>query len=543
MRQLREYQEKLIRDGAFKASLGHRRIILQAPTGAGKSVIFASLIKRYTDRNPDRKVLIACHREKLVKQSRKALYEWYNIIAEPVFADTKRLAPATVYTGMAETLHRRFTKNPNYIRNIGLLVIDECHLGLFNKFIELHPETLVIGFTATPLSASKKKPLNSVYHEIVCGPQINDLIAEKSLTMNITHRVKDSIDRRQLRTKNGEYDQDAAGRIMSSTKHVNNTVEAYRKFAGPEALQQVTRSGDDMMPATGIGRKTIIFNCNVAHSKIVTDAFNAAGYMCRHLDGYMPDQLQAETLRWFEETPDAILCNVAVATTGFDIPDIGCVIINKATKSLPLFTQMAGRGSRLAPGKKNFIIIDMGKNYLEHGDWSDDRDWADWFYNPEKPREGGGVAPVKDCPSCEAMIHASVRVCPFCGADCAAAPVYDDELVEFETIVQGKPLALNIPVLLANNAQSANGSGSKWRAVHQIKYAVIKQARMEWGVSQMTEAKAYKLLEVFQGKVQEWCKETKTRYDDWVKTNSADWFFAELKRVFNWEPQKLEIAI
>jgi hypothetical protein len=66
---------------------------------------------------------------------------------------------------------------------------------------------------------------------------------------------------------------------------------------------------------------------------------------------------------------------------------------------------------------------------------------------------------------------------------------------------------------------------------------------MEWGVSQMTEAKAYKLLEVFQGKVQEWCKETKTRYDDWVKTNSADWFFAELKRVFNWEPQKLEIAI
>lgn len=527
MNTLRPYQDKLIRDGAFKASLGHKRIILQAPTGSGKSVIFATLIARYVARNPGKKVIISCHREKLVKQSRKALYDWYNIIAEPIFATTRTLPPASVYSGMAETLHRRFTKNPNYIRNIGLLVVDECHLGLFTKFIELHPDILVIGFTATPLAASKKHPLNGIYHEIVCGPQINDLIGEGSLTPNITHRVKDGIDRKSVRTSKGEYDQEQAGRMMSTAKHVNNTVDAYRKFAGPEAT------------GTGRGLKTIIFNCNVEHSKIVTQAFNDAGFPARHMDGYMPAADSDEALKWFENTPDAILCNVAVATTGFDIPDIGAVVINKLTKSLPLFIQMAGRGSRLFPGKKHFVIIDMGKNYMEHGDWSDDRDWEDWFRNPDKPREGG-AAPMKDCPQCEALIHASARVCPFCGTDVSSAPVYDDELVEFETLVQGKPLTIEIPALIEQtNASGHNG----YATLHQIKSKIVAQARSEWGLRKLTDAHAYRLLEMYQEKVQEWCGQTNRRYNQWHKDTSTQWFFQELKRVFNWEPQVLSIAI
>lgn len=517
--ELRQYQEKLIRDGAFKTSLGHKRVILQAPTGAGKSVIFASLIARYLARN-NKSVLIACHREKLVKQSRKALYEWYQIIAEPIFADTKKLPAAQVYTGMAETLYRRFTKNPDYIKGLGLLVIDECHLGLFNKFIELHPKILVIGFTATPIAASKKKPLNSVYHEIVVGPHINDLIAEGSLTMNITHRVKDNLDRRKLKMKNGEFDESFMAGMMSQSKHVNNTVDSYKKFC--------------------LGKKTIIFNCNIEHSKIVTRAFSDAGFEARHLDGYMPKHEGEAALKWFEETPGAILCNVAVATTGFDIPSIEAVIVNKATKSLPLFLQMCGRGSRLYPGKKHFIILDMGKNYVDHGDWSDDRDWEDWFKNPDKPSDGSGVAPVKDCPQCEAMIHASVKVCPYCGADVAAAPVYDDEMIEFETLVQGKPLQIDMSELIEN----VEGLGRKeYATLHNIKVQLIQQAKGSWQIKELDDAKAYKLLEMYQDKVREWCKAKGKKYNQWHKDITTQWFFEELKRVWHWEPQPLKMAI
>jgi superfamily II DNA or RNA helicase len=465
-------------------------------------------------------VLIACHREKLVKQSRKALYDWYGIIAEPIFAETRSLGPSQVFTGMIETLHRRFAKNQNYIRDLGLLVVDEAHLGGFSKLIAQHPELLVIGFTATPIAASRKKPLNGIYSEIVCGPHINDLIHEGALCANITHRVKDPIDRKQLKVRNGEYDDTFMGNLLSSTKHVNNTVEAYLRFCS--------------------GQRAIVFNCNIAHSKVVCDAFAAAGMPARHVDGYMPKDQVEDGLRWLEQTPGAILCNVGIATTGIDIPALECVIINKATKSLPLYLQMCGRGSRPFPDKKHFTIIDIGRNYMEHGDWSNDRDWSDWFHNPEKPREAGGVAPVKECPECEALIHASVRVCPFCKADVAAVPVYDDEMIEFETVIQGKPLSLDVPSLVVQTQQRG---AKEYATLHEIKVQVVAQAKREWGLRKITDAHAYKLLELYQEQVAAWCKVRGKAYNAWHKQISTQWFFQELERVYSWKPAPLALAI
>jgi hypothetical protein len=133
-----------------------------------------------------------------------------------------------------------------------------------------------------------------------------------------------------------------------------------------------------------------------------------------------------------------------------------------------------------------------------------------------------------------------VRVCPFCGADCAAAPVYDDELVEFETIVQGKPLTIPITELIETTAASGR---KEYAALHEIKVKLVAQSRSQWGVKQLTDAKAYKLLEMYQEKVAEWCKAKGKKYNQWHKDTTTDWFFAELKRVFNWEPQKLEIVV
>src|SRR5690606_23535256 len=97
-----------------------------------------------------------------------------------------------------------------------------------------------------------------------------------------------------------------------------------------------------------------------------------------------------------------------------------------------LWLQMTGRGSRPYPGKEYFTIIDMGGNALYHGDWCAERNWKDIFHFPEAPGTGGGVAPVKICVGCEAIIHASVKICPHCGASNASEVQYDDEVVEFE---------------------------------------------------------------------------------------------------------------
>jgi superfamily II DNA or RNA helicase len=144
--------------------------------------------------------------------------------------------------------------------------------------------------------------------------------------------------------------------------------------------------------------KTIIFNCNIDHSKKVNEAFGAFGYPSRHLDGEVDEHARRATLLWFKNTPGAILNNIGVLTTGFDEPSLQTVIVNKSTMSLPLWLQMTGRGARPFPEKQFFTIIDMGGNALTHGDWSDSRDWSYEFQNPDKPKNG--EAPTKVCVGC-----------------------------------------------------------------------------------------------------------------------------------------------
>jgi superfamily II DNA or RNA helicase len=517
MKQLRQYQSEAIDKIAYKVSVGNKRIAFQLATGGGKTVTFAALVQRYLSRNPHKRILIVVHRDELLRQARKTIFDWYNIIAEPVVAGMKYLPQAKVYVAMIETANNRLKKNPKYFGDVGMLIIDEAHLGNFTKLINYFPENLIIGFTATPIAASKKNPMKEIYQDIVCGVDIPDLIREGALVPNKTYHIK-NINRKSLSISRGEFDDRAMGATYSKVKHVQNCIDGYKKFA--------------------LHKKTIIFNCNVEHSKIVNQAFIESGFESRHLDGNAPDHIRKETLQWFKNTPNAILNNVGILTTGFDEPSVECVIINKATMSLPLWLQMTGRGSRPFEGKDLFIIIDMGGNGLYHGDWCVSRDWADYFHHPDKPSDGSGVAPTKDCPSCEALIHASVRVCPFCQADVSVAAVYDGDIAEFELLTDRIPVEANVQDIIA-----ATQDKKEYYSLHQIKHSIIGQAKYKWGVKKLTDPIAYKLLEIYQGKVKEWCKEKDKKYNQWHKDTTTEWFFSALKSAFNWQPQELSIAI
>jgi len=188
----------------------------------------------------------------------------------------------------------------------------------------------------------------------------------------------------------GDYKEGQMAIEYKKSKHITNVVKAYSKYCK--------------------GTKTIIFNVNIEHSQTVTECFNFCGYPCRQLDSNCSEDERREILKWFKETPDAIMCNVMIATVGFDEPTIRNVILNFSTVSVVKFIQCAGRGSRSLPDKDWFNIIDMGGNCIRFGDWSDDRDWQYMFNHPPRPQEG--IAPVKTCPDCEGLIHASLSVCP-----------------------------------------------------------------------------------------------------------------------------------
>jgi hypothetical protein len=194
--------------------------------------------------------------------------------------------------------------------------------------------------------------------------------------------------------------------MYKEPKYIDTTINAYKQHS--------------------IDRKTIIFNCNVEHSMAVNAAFLAQGFNSRHLDADSTDR--AEVLEWFANTPNAILNNIGIATTGFDQPDIETVIVNKATASMPLWLQMCGRGARPHPIKLAFTIIDLGGNCLTHGSWAAARNWEDIFHNPKKP--GAGVAPVKECPKCAALLHTSKMEC-FCGYEFPKKIVLDQGIEDF----------------------------------------------------------------------------------------------------------------
>lgn len=132
-----------------------------------------------------------------------------------------------------------------------------------------------------------------------------------------------------------------------------------------------------------LGKKTLIFNNGINTSLYVYETFREAGYGIRHLDNTSSAEERKDILHWFKHTPDAILTSVGILTTGFDEPTVETIILNRATKSLTLYFQMIGRGSRKLAHKDEFTVIDLGNNAARFGLWSEPVNWQHIFKSPE----------------------------------------------------------------------------------------------------------------------------------------------------------------
>lgn len=501
--QLREYQETCVNAVSQKLAAGTRKVVLQLATGGGKTVIFSAIAERYTKRN-DKSVLILVHRKELLQQTRRTLFNAFGISAQVIIAGMKTVPSASVYVGMVESTIRRIPTG------IGLVIIDEAHIASFNKIHDYFPTQFIIGMTATPLSANKRQPMKLYYDDIVSGIQIAELIAQNSLCQNITFAAKDSVDRASLAIKGGEFEDGLMALQFSKAKHINNTVEIYRR-----------KTNDT---------KAIIFNVNIDHSILVNDAFIAAGYPSRHLDSTMTATDRDEILKWFKETPNAILNNVGILTAGFDEPSIETVIFNKATMSMPLWLQCTGRGARPTPTKTMFTILDMGGNVTTHGDWSDHRDWEDIFFNPEKKSDKIGVSPSKDCPKCEAMIATRAMLCKYCGYIFPVPePLPEEQLAEFINFTKG----IDVAELIEQN---------KWRKEYfpffNIGTQLASEARKKF--AEMDEDAAEFILQQYYYLGKQWTKQTDRRFNQWHKERASEHLNNELQKHFkNYKPQSI----
>ncbi len=502
MLKLRPYQQQGIDSIASNYAKGIRRQIYQLPTGGGKTVTFAGMCFRFIKKF-DKSIVIAVHREELLQQARKTLYNNFHIHSEPITAGRKHIPHCRVYVAMVETLNNLLKKRPKFADHVGMLIIDEVHLANFNKIYDYFQTQLIVGFSATPLAASKKDPLKNHYDTIVTGPQIVELIDMGSLVQNESHRIK-GINPKQFGVKRGEYDMQAMSGEFSTVRNIKNTVIAYEKYCK--------------------GEKTMVFNVNIEHSILVTNAFLEAGYNAKHLDGNETKEKRKEIFTWFKNTPDAIICNVAVATTGFDEPSVRNIIVNRSTMSLPLWLQMTGRGSRPDIGKDYFRIIDLGGNVMAHGDWSQDRDWEHIFYNPGKPSDGTGVAPIKECDNCEAIIPASATVCKFCGHIHERRIGYDVIAPDFEKVVSVMSVEAYV--------NEANEAGHKeWSVFFRILERFMTTLKYRSGDAELTIEDVDRLYATFEPKVKEWRKLIGKPYDKYCSGFALQKFTEEYKKL------------
>jgi superfamily II DNA or RNA helicase len=497
--QLRPYQEEFATNIAKRLSEGFKRIVGQLATGGGKTITFSAITNRYITRSK-KSVLIIVHREELLEQTKRTLYRSYGIIAEVV---GKQMQKADVYVSMVETLNNKLKNNPNYFVDVGLVIADEAHIANFHKIFPYFPTAYIVGFTATPISASKRKPLKGQFEDIICGIDIPELIQMGALVKNITINCKNDIKRTGIAIKNGEFDASAMANEYKKAKPIENTLHAYSEYA--------------------IGTKTLIFNCNIEHSKAVCERFQREGLPCKHLDAGNDDR--KEILQWFKETPDAILCNIGILTTGFDEPSIQTIIVNKSTLSIPLWLQMCGRGSRPFNNKEYFKIIDLGSNAINLGDWDDKRDWKYIFYNPAKA--GDGVAPVKECPKCHCINYASVKECKDCGY---TFPVIEpiEMPVEFQIFSQN----IDVQKIIRENEHR-----KEYYTFFKIPNDLAREAKRN--IKELNDDLVNDILKHTHTKCREWCHQKDKKYNQWHKDLAQETLYTSLQNYFKkWQPKQ-----
>jgi superfamily II DNA or RNA helicase len=362
-KQLYNYQKEAITKifKRFEEAPDDYHLLFQLPTGGGKTVIFSELVRQYL-KHHNKKVLILTHRIELCKQTCAMLSDFgvvNKVIDSKANLDNHR--DYSCYVAMVETLNNRLNDNKLDISDIGLVIIDEAHYNSFTKLFKFFEKSFILGVTATPLSSNIQLPMTDNYEELIIGESIETLIKNKFLAQAKTYSYNVGLTSLVVGI-NGDYTVKSSDDLYTNSEMLGKLIKAYEERS--------------------LGKKTLIFNNGINTSINVFEAFKMAGYPIMHLDNTATKKEREFILRWFKKTPNAILTSVSILTTGFDEPTVDTIILNRATRSLTLYYQMIGRGSRILKNKTTFNVIDLGNNFHRFGMWGAKVNWQKIFKYP-----------------------------------------------------------------------------------------------------------------------------------------------------------------
>lgn len=406
--QLRPYQEAAFAQLRERMAANVRRLLLVAPTGAGKGTLLAFMIARAVAKG--KRVLFVVAGRQLVDEFSQRIEKQFGVQHGVLMAGHWRRNPVwPVQVASVDTLASMLRRG-EALPPADLVIVDEADLARADRFekpLAAFPDAFVIGVTATPVRADGKG-LGSLFAELIVAATPRELIVQGFLSDYDGLVFESSLDAEamKLAARSDEGAKRAYAELSASKREMLNgdIVEKWHAFAA--------------------GRRTVGFAMTREHSRQIVERFNAERHhgapiaRAEHVDGEMAWDVRQGIVARIKSGETQIVSNVGILGRGVDIPCLEVCAFWRPTASVALFLQQAGRVLRTSPetGKRDALYLDHVGNVQRHGLPDDDRRWslADGIIRDadedEKP-----VA-TRTCAKCRAVYLARKLACPRCGA-------------------------------------------------------------------------------------------------------------------------------
>lgn len=392
MLKLRPYQDQIIRKVVVLVKKGFKSILVVAPTGAGKTIMFAFLAMKAVSKG--KRVLILTHRREILQQTMAKLFGF--LVQAGQIISGKPMTVEPVQVAMVGTLIHRLES----IFTPDMIIIDEAHHAVSNtwmKIIKHFAGTLIIGFTATPERLSGEG-LIEVFETMVEGPTLAELVKSGNLSYPRMFCGPDTNVKKKMKITRGDYDKEEQTSRMKKRVVVGSVIEHY-----VEKLN---------------GLPTVCFCVSIEHCNIMEEEFNSHGFRAKTVHGKMTREARDSAINGLGTGEVQIVCSCDVISEGVDVPVVAGIILLRRTKSLGLYLQQVGRGLRPYPGKTECIVLDHAGCFHEHGHVLENRNWSLYAKKRNKRKKDEIEQPKYEvCPQCSGVWPGQPKNCPDCGYD------------------------------------------------------------------------------------------------------------------------------
>ena len=353
-------------------------VMVQMPTGTGKTYVMAAVVKWFLDNYDEGEVWIIAHRRELVEQMQQTLDRFCLEYGEK---EMVLKAKVRIRVLSIQWLNRHLDELERAESMPGLIVVDEAHHAIADSYQDLfdrNRRALKLGMTATPCRMNKNS-FTKLFENLLTSPCTNDFIMRGYLA---------------------PYDYVVIGKFSNEQLTVNQLKgrgsdgdyaikEMDEKLNIPQTIQRLY----DSVKKYADGKKGIVYAIDIVHAQAIAACYNALGLKSVALDSKTPAKKRKEMVEAFRRSEIDCLVNVNLFDEGFDCPDVEFIQMARPTLSLAKYMQMVGRGLRINKENKDkvCIIIDNVGNFRKFGLPDKPRNWESMFAGL---RAGKGIIPT-----------------------------------------------------------------------------------------------------------------------------------------------------